>query len=123
MFYRADQDPAEWKGQVVELNLDYSSRTYGRRLTANEILESWRGRAPTWDPGGGGGGGNGDPSHEDDDLDGDTPAAFNAVNLFDFYRSMSALRSKVRALDEDQDIQRGYLVGRPGQRHGPCPPC
>ena len=109
--YRADGKEAEWQGQIVELNLDYSSRTYGRPLTANEILESWRGRAPTWDLGGGGG--DGDSGDDRDDLESDIPAAFDAVNLFDFYRSMSALRRKLRALEEDQDIQRGYLVGRP----------
>ena len=111
MRYRAGQEDAEWQGQIVELNLDYSSRTYGRPLTANEILESWRGRAPTWDLGGGGG--DGDPGDDRDDLEVDTPAAFDAVNLFDFFRSMSALRRKLTTLEEDQDIQRGYLVGRP----------
>ena len=35
--------------------------------------------------------------------DGDIPAAFDAVNLFEFYRSMSELRRKLRALEEDQD--------------------
>ena len=111
VFYRDGQEDAEWQGQIVELNLDYSSRTYGRPLTANEILESWRGRAPTWDPGGGGG--NGDSDDDRDDLENDPPAAFDAVNLFDFYRSMNALRRTLTALEEDQDIQRGYLVGRP----------
>ena len=111
VLYRAGQEDAEWQGQIVELNLDYSSRTYGRPLTANEILESWRGRAPTWDLGGGRG--DGDPGDDRDDLEVDTPAAFDAVNLFDFFRSMSALRRKLITLEEDQDIQRGYLVGRP----------
>ena len=111
VFYRADHERAEWQGHIVELNLDYSSRTYGRPLTANEILESWRGKAPTWDLGGGEG--DGDSGNDHDDLESDTPAAFDAVNLFDFYRSMSALRRKLREREEDQDIQRGYLVGRP----------
>lgn len=111
VLYRAGQEDAEWQGQIAELNLDYSSRTYGRPLTANEILESWRGRAPTWDLGGGGG--DGDPDDDRDDLEVDTPAAFDAVNLFDFFRSMSALRRKLTTLEENQDIQRGYLVGRP----------
>ena len=109
--YRTDREQTEWQGQIVELNLDYSSRTYGSPLTANEILDSWRGRAPTWNLGGGGG--DGDPDDDRDDLESDTPAAFDALNLFDFYRSMSALRAKLKGLEEDQDIQRGYLVGRP----------
>ena len=100
----------QWQGHVVELNLDYSSRTYGRPLSASEILESWRGRAPTWDIGGGG---SGDPSDDGDDVEHDVPAAFDAVNLYDLYRSMHALRSKLSGLDKTPDIQRSYLVGRP----------
>lgn len=110
--YRTDRGETEWQGQVVELNLDYSSRTYGPPLTANEILESWRSRSPTGNPGGGGRG-DGDPGGDLDDLENDKPAAFDAVNLFDFYRSMSVLRAKLKELEEKQDIQRGYLVGRP----------
>lgn len=111
VFYRAGQEQVEWQGQIVELNLDYSSRIYGRPLTADEILESWRGRAPTW--GGSGGGGGGDPGDDRDESEGDTPAAFDAVNLFDFYRSMSALRRTLRSLEKDHETQRGYLAGRP----------
>lgn len=109
--YRSDRGEREWQGQVVELNLDHSSRTYGRPLTAGEILESWRGRAPTWDLGGGGGGG--DPSDDGDDVESDAPAAFDAVNLYDLYRSMRALRAKLTGLGEHPAIQRAYLVGRP----------
>ena len=109
--YHTGQGEREWQGQVVELNLDHSSRTYGRPLTASEILESWRGRAPTWDLGGGGGGG--DPSDDGDDVPSDTPAAFDAVNLYDLYRSMRALRVKLKGLEQHPDIQRAYLVGRP----------
>ena len=53
--YRTAKREKQWQGNVVELNLDYSSRIYGRPLTANEILDSWRGHAPSWDLGGGGG--------------------------------------------------------------------
>ena len=111
--YRTDQGEREWQGQVVELNLDHSSRTYGRPLTANEILESWRGRAPTWDLGGGRG--SSDPSEavDDDDVDSETPAAFDAVNLYDLYRSLRALRVKLKGLEQHPDIQRAYLAGRP----------
>ena len=109
--YHTDQGERQWHGQVVELNLDHSSRTYGRPLTANEILESWRGRAPTWDLGGGGGGG--DLSGDVDDVDSITPAAFDAVNLYELYRSMRALRVKLQGLDQHPDIQRAYLAGRP----------
>ena len=109
--YRASQEKAKWQGQVVELNLDYSARTFGRPLTANEILESWLGRAPVWGPDRGGG--DDDSGDDRDESEGDIPAAFDAVNLFEFYRSMSELRRKLRALEEDQAVQRAYLVGRP----------
>ena len=110
MSYRIGQREREWQGQVVELNLDHSSRTYGRPLTVNEILESWRGRAPTWDLGSGGVGG--DPSDDIDDVDTETPAAFDAVNLYEFYRSIRSLRAKLKGLEQNTDILRAHLVGR-----------
>ena len=100
-----------WEGQVVELNLDHSARVYGRPLTANEILDSWRGRAPTWDLGGGQGAGEGE--EEVDDVERDVPAAFDAVNLYGLYRSMRALRRKLGDLDRHPEAQRALLVGRP----------
>jgi len=109
--YRTNQGEQKWQGQIVELNLDHSSRTYGRPLTANEILESWRGRAPTWDLGGGGD--NGDSDDDGEDVEVNAPAAFDAVNLYDLYRAMRALRAKLAGLEQHPDIQRAYLVGRP----------
>ena len=109
--YRTYQEEQKWQGSVVELNLDYSSRAYGRPLTANDILESWRGRTPSWDLGGGGDGG--DPSANVDGTESDAPAAFDAVNLYDLYRSTRALRVKLKGLKQHPDIQRAYLTGRP----------
>ena len=107
----ACQSTINYSPQIVELNLDHSSRTFGRPLTANEILESWRGRAPTWNLGGGGG--SGDSDDEEEDVETNAPAAFDAVNLYDLYRAMRALRAKLAGLDQNPDIQRAYLVGRP----------
>lgn len=109
--YATPKGERRWKGQVVELNLDYCSRTFGRSLNANEILDSWRGQAPTWDIGGSGG--TDDAGDSDDEIEHETPAAFDAVNLYDLYRSMRALRIKLSNLDKHPDIQRAYLVGRP----------
>lgn len=112
--YHMAHGARQWRGAVVELNLDHSSRTYGRSLTANEILESWCGRAPTWDLGGGtGDSGTGDESDTSEDIEPAASAAFDAVNLYDLYRSMRSLREKLADLDERPDIQRAYLVGRP----------
>lgn len=108
--YRDEAGSHAWQGQVVELNLDHSARVYGRPLTANEILESWRGRAPTWDLGGSGGG---DAEDDGDDVEQEVPAAFDAVNLYDLYRSMRALRTKLKSLDSHREAQRALLVGRP----------
>ena len=102
-----------WQGQVVELNLHHSSRTYGRPLTANEILESWRGQAPTWDLGGGGASHLGEDGEDGDDGERDPTGAFDAVNLYDLYRSIRAVRTKLKRLQQTPDIQRAYLVGRP----------
>lgn len=108
--YRTTRGEGEWQGQVVELNLDYSSRTYGPPITANDILESWRGLAPTWDLGGSGG--DGDPSNDPDEIGGHKPAAFEALNLFEFYRSAKALGAKLQGLRKNPEMLRGYLVGR-----------
>jgi hypothetical protein len=110
--YRVGEEERHWRGQIIELNLDHSPRTYGRPLAAMEILESWRGRALTWDLGGGGGGA-GDPSDDGDDAEEEVPAAFDAVNLYDLYRSMVALRARLVALSGQEELQRAYLVGRP----------
>lgn len=100
-----------WEGQVVEINLDYSSRVYGRPLSANEILESWLGRAPAWDIGGGG---DGDGRDDGDDADIEQPAAFDAVNLYDLYRAMRSLRGRLDELGKDREaVGRAMLVGRP----------
>jgi len=111
--YRSHQGQRTWSGPVVELNLDYGSRTYGRPLTASEILESWRGRAPTWDLGGGGGGGDATGVGDDAVAEEQASAAFDAVNLYDLYRSMRALRAKLSDLSGHPDIRRAHLVGRP----------
>jgi hypothetical protein len=109
IYYQSNKGAEQWKGQVVELNLDFSTRRYGRPLSANEILDSWRGRAPTWDLGGGGGQGDG----EGEEDGGQGEAAFDAVNLYDFYRSIRALRIKLSRLDQQPEVQRSLLVGRP----------
>ncbi len=108
--YLECEERRQWQGQVVELNLDHSPRVYGRPLTASEILESWRGRAPTWDLGGGG---RGDSSDDvEAEAESEAPAAFDAINLYDLYRSMRSLRAKLRELKPHPEIQRAYLVGR-----------
>ncbi|MDE0263961.1 MAG: phospholipase D family protein [Bryobacterales bacterium] len=108
--YRTTRGEEEWQGVVVELNLDYSSRIYGPPITANDILESWRCLAPTWDLGGSGG--DGDPSNDPDEIGSHSPAAFEALNLFDFYRSAKALGAKLQGLRKKPNLLRGYLVGR-----------
>ena len=113
--YREGAEHKKWQGQVVELHLDHSRRVYGRSLSASEILESWRGRVPTWDLGNGNGEGDGD-EHSDGDGDGteaDVPAAFGAVNLYDLYRGMRALRTKLTELESQPEAQYALLVRRP----------
>ena len=108
--YREDGSEHEWRGPVVELNLDYSRRVYGRPLSATDILESWRGRTP---PGDGGGGGGGDAGNDGDEREPHVPAAFDTVNLYDLYRAMRNLRSRLAELESQPDAQRALLVGRP----------
>ena len=101
----------EWQGEVVELHLDHTRRTYGKPLSASDILESWRLHVHT--------GGPGPPNSEDggdeDDDEGaqaDVPAAFDAVNLYDLYRAMRALRSRLAELKSEPQALQGLLVGR-----------
>ena len=107
--YREAGSKHEWQGQIVELNLDASRRVYGRSLSATDILDSWRGRVPPGDPGGGGGGGGGNGN----DIEVDVPAAFDTVNLYDLYRSMRGLRTRLAELESQPEAQRALLVGRP----------
>ena len=109
--YRNSSGRQSWQGEVVELNLDHSSRTYGKPLTAAEILESWRGRAPTWDLGSGGDDGSTDG--DEDEHETEVAAAFDAVNLYDLYRSLRALQKKLEGLGPYPDVQRALLVTRP----------
>ena len=109
--YRRGGREHEWQGPVVELNLDVSRRVYGRQLSASDILDSWRGRVPSWDLGGGSGGG--DAEDDGDEAAAHVPAAFDAVNLYDLYRAMRALRTRLGELDSQPEAQRALLVGRP----------
>ena len=115
--FKEGAEQKNWRGQVVELNLDHSRRVYGRSLTASEILESWRGRIPTPDPGDGDGdddgNGDGDGNGDCDGMDADVPAAFGAVNLYDLYRAMRALRTKLTQLESQPAAQYALLVRRP----------
>lgn len=65
----------------------------------------------TWDLGSGGKDGTTDG--EEDEIEIEVPAAFDAVNLYDLYRSLKALRAKLAELCPYPDVQRALLVGRP----------
>ncbi len=108
--YTQHAERREWQGQVVELHLDHTRRTYGKPLSANDILESWRVHAKTGSPGPRGGGGNG--NENGDDPQAEVPAAFDAVNLYDLYRAMRALRTRLGELETEPQAQRALLVGR-----------
>jgi hypothetical protein len=98
-----------WEGQVVELNLVHSQRTYGRPLSALDILESWRTGSPPGD--GNSSSRNKSEGDEDDEIKSDPPAAFDVVNLYDLFRSTRALRERLEK-QSNPAIQRSILVGR-----------
>lgn len=99
---------------VTEINLHHSTLTYGRPLTAHEILASWRGTPPAMP---------GDGEHDDaqeigagdteDTVTAGAPSIFDAFNLYDLYRSVRTLRKTLRELDGHPALQRAYLNGRP----------
>ena len=100
----------EWQGQVIELHLDHTRRTYGKPLSASDILEIWRLHVHTGDtrPRNGAG----DDDEDDDGVETDVPAAFDAVNLYDLYRAMRALRSRLAELESEPQALRALLLGR-----------
>ena len=104
-----------WKGKIVELHLDHSHRTYGKPLSASEILESWRGVGSY---GGGTRKNDGDEddnnSNNNDDSDHsrtNIPAAFDAVNLYDLFRAIRSLRARIEQLESQPHALRALLVG------------
>jgi hypothetical protein len=100
-------------GAVVEINLHLSSRPYGRRLKAAEILDSWRGRPIQV-------GGDGDLGTSDgawhEGFDEESAASelpFDAFDLYDFYRSIRQLGERILEHSERPSVQRAMLVTRP----------
>lgn len=109
VFFSSGGKRKSWRGHVVELNLVHSRRTYGKPLSATEILESWQSGNP---PGGGGSRAlNGSEDEDDDESEQEPPAAFDAVNLYNLYRSTRALRDRLKQ-QTNPSIQRSFLVGR-----------
>ena len=108
--YTQHGERREWQGQVVELHLDHTRRTYGKPLSASDILESWRVHVKTGGPGPRNGGGDGDD--DGNDAQAEVPAAFEVVNLYDLYRAMRALRTRLGDLESESQAQRALLVGR-----------
>lgn len=94
----------------MELHLDHTRRTYGKPLSASDILESWRVHVKTGGPGPRNGGGDGDD--DGNDAQAEVPAAFDVVNLYDLYRAMRALRTRLGDLESESQAQRALLVGR-----------
>ena len=109
--YTDASERKEWSGQVVEIHLDHSQRTYGRPLSASDILESWRTRVPTAEVGHRGG--RADDEEDGDDAQTEVPAAFDAVNLYDLYRAMRALRTRLSELASHPQTYYALLVRRP----------
>ena len=109
--YRERQEHRQWEGQVAELHLDDTRRTYGKPLSASDILDSWRFRVHT--TGIGRLSGAADDMEGDEDAEADVAAAFDAVNLYDLYRAMRALRSRLAELESEPQALRALLVSRP----------
>ena len=110
--YTQNTERREWQGQVVELHLDHTRRNYGKPLSASDILESWRVHVQTGDTGGRDAAGDGDEDEDGEDVQAEVPAAFDAVNLYDLYRAMRALRTRFAELESEPQAQRALLVGR-----------
>lgn len=108
--YMQRTERREWQGEVVELHLEHTRRTYGKPLSASDILESWRVHVKTGPPGSRDGGGDSD--EEGDNAQAEVPAVFDVVNLYDLYRATRALRTRLGELQAEPQMQRALLVGR-----------
>lgn len=107
--YWCGSNEKKYVGHIVELNLDSSSRTYGRALSASEILDSWRGRKPPSDQE------NGDcqsQNKNEKQTDMEESAAFDAVNLYDFYRAVHQRRKHLEESHRAESERRAMLVSR-----------
>lgn len=100
-------------GSIVEVNLHLSPRTYGRRLRASEILDSWRGR-PVYV---GGDGDTLDDAEQSGDAGthdgGEQELPFDAFDLYEFYRSLRRLEAAVGEQTGRPSVQQALLVTRP----------
>jgi hypothetical protein len=100
---------ATWRGYIVELNLNYSERTYGPSLTANDIIASWRGHDSA-------------RSLLRRKLDEQENAAaesatekegvFETLNLYEFYRSTRAVKLRLAEFEDRPSLQRNPLTKR-----------
>lgn len=97
---------------ILEINLGDSTRNYGRALSPQEIMASWRGRPTTTEGDEREFDGDGGVREDEIEVDADGHPPFEAVNLYEFYRSMRALRTTLRDLGGHPGSQRAYLVGR-----------
>ena len=101
----------EWIGSVSEINLDHSTRTYGVPLSANQILDSWRKGLSVGSNRVSGNLHEIDNEGETDNEDAETPAPFDAVNLFDFYRALRDLKLELANEELSEHRKKAYLVG------------
>ena len=124
--YRTDRgDKKEWRGPITELNLDSSTRRYGGRIRPDDILNSWMGRSASLAVDLAGEDGDEDAGNEEgnpgavptgdagSDSEVQDPGAFDALNLYDFYRSIRSLWQKLIRLENDPPAVRAAIVGRP----------
>ena len=113
IYYRNPKKSKKWEkwvGSVVELNLDHSTRTYGIPLNASQILDSWRKGLAV------GSRRTGEYNELNDIVEStenktDTPAVFDAVNLFDFYRALRDLKFELSNKELSENRKKALLVG------------
>jgi len=101
-----------WTGAVLELGLDHSERSYERRLTMEEILDSWRGRGRKGTGSPRGEGLDEDEGEDDVEVEGE-PTVFDAVNLYDLFRAVHDFRVELSDHLDDPDTVRGLMLKRP----------
>lgn len=103
----------EEEGSVCELNLDASTETYGRRLKAEEILDSWRGGSPVEPvPPDGGGDKEGEPASDDGDGNPEETPAQVTLDYFQLFQAIKNIGFKIEGSRKDERDLIDILIGR-----------
>lgn len=107
------------EGAVTQVNLDNSTRQYGKPLSTNDILDAWKARTDPSDDGHDDGGDTQEPGDEDEEKEkksGNAAKSYSSTDTFDFFlffQAAKAFRIELEEAGDHQDRILDLLAGRP----------